>query len=225
MKNHIPFVILLNYSWPTAVILCSVLLAGVKITRWWALIVGSCIVTASLGCEVLGPHGLAEDLFKNSTDILAYVIAFTGAIAWGLYSALSRKAGEQTAGSAVLPFFQLTIGLALPISFVPGFATWGNASVEGILMLMAFSFLLFMAYIAWDHGIRKGNVIILSLCADFIPWLSLVSAFFLLHVDIHNKTIFSAIILVIGAMITRYGTLPKKASVLNIQPVSHDAFE
>src|SRR6185437_15439802 len=34
-KQHLDFVILLNYLWPTAVIICSVLIAGVRITRWW----------------------------------------------------------------------------------------------------------------------------------------------------------------------------------------------
>ena len=48
---------------------------------------------------------------------------------------------------------------------------------------------------------------LLSLCADFIPWLSLAAANIMIGADIGLTTVVSAILLVFGAMITRYGTL------------------
>ena len=210
-KEHMPFLILINYLWPTAIIVCSVLLAGVKITRWWSFILGSLVVIASMANEILGPSGLSPDLFARTADCLAYAMTFGGAVSWGLYCALSRRAGDATGGSTMIPVFQLTLGLLLPVSFMPGMATWGGLTAWGPLILAVYCFIQFLAYQSWDHGMRRGNVIVLSLCADFIPWLSLLSANLLLGVDIGGRTVISAISLVMGAMITRYGTLHKKA--------------
>jgi hypothetical protein len=60
---------------------------------------------------------------------------------------------------------------------------------------------------------RLGNVVALSLMADFIPWLSLLSTGLILHIAIGRNTVFSAALLISGAMVARYGTLQKKALV------------
>ena len=213
-KDNVPIVILINYLWPTAIILCSVLLAGVRIMRWWAFGLGSLVVLASLSIEMLGPHGFSGEVFTDKTDCLAYVMAFVGAISWGLYCALSRRAGEATGGGTVIPFFQLTLALALPLSFLPGYATWENLKGWWYLLLGGYCILQFLAYLSWDFGMRKGNIVALSLCADFIPWLSLFTSYLLLGVTLENKTIIAAISLVAGAMITRYGTLQKEPFVV-----------
>jgi drug/metabolite transporter (DMT)-like permease len=208
-KRHMPFVILINYLWPTAIILCSVLLAAVKITRWWAFLLGSLIVILSMLPEILGSAGLASDLFSRRGDCLAYLVVLIGAISWGMYSALSRREGDATGGSSVLPIFQATLGLALPISFLPGMATWARLTPVSALLLVAYCFLLFLAYGAWDLGMRQGNVVVLSLFADLIPWLSLAATNLMLHIDIGRNAVFSAGVLVLGATLARYGTLQK----------------
>ncbi len=209
-KRHMPFVILINYLWPTAIILCSVMFAAVKIARWWAFLLGSLIVLLSMLPEILGSSGLTPELFSRRADCLAYLVVFIGAISWGMYSALSRRAGEATGGAAVLPIFQATLGLALPLSFLPGMATWTRLTPESALLLVAYCFLLFVAYGAWDLGMRQGNVVILSLFADLIPWLSLGATSLMLHVAIGRNAVFSAGVLVVGATLTRYGTLQKR---------------
>ncbi len=211
-RGHMPFLILINYLWPTAIIVCSVLLAGVKITRWWSFLLGSFVVIASMSIEILGPAGFSPELFTKFSDCLAYLMTFAGAVSWGMYSALSRRAGDATGGGTLIPLFQLTLGVALPISFMPGMATWHNLTPLYGILFGGYCVLQFLAYQSWDYGMRRGNVVALSLFADFIPWLSLLSAALLLGVDIGHKTVVSAITLVMGAMITRYGTLQKKTS-------------
>jgi drug/metabolite transporter (DMT)-like permease len=215
-KENVPVVILINYLWPTAVILCSVFLAGVKISRWWAFIFGSVVIIMSLSIEVLGTHGISFELFDRTTDCLAYMMSFVGAISWGLYCAISKRAGAVTGGSSVIPFFQLTLGLALPLSFLPGNASWGGATYYWTLYLGCFCVAQFVAYLSWDYGMRLGNIVVLSLCADFIPWLSFVTCYLFLNVKIEGKTIIAVILLVLGAMITRYGTLQKRMGASQI---------
>jgi drug/metabolite transporter (DMT)-like permease len=209
-RQHLPFVVLINYLWPTAIILCSVMLAAVKITRWWAFLLGSAVVVLSMLAELIGPTGVTSDLFARREDRLAYLLVLIGAFSWGMYSALSRREGDATGGAMALPIFQATLGLALPISFLPGIATWRRLAPGSILLLVAYCFLLYLSYAAWDLGMRKGNIVLLSLFADLIPWLSLASTSLMLHISIGSKAVASAVVLVIGAMIARYGTLRKK---------------
>lgn len=208
-KQHVPFLILINYLWPTAVIACSILIAEVHVTRWWAFLAGAVIVVASLVNEVLGPGGFSPELFSKTSDCLAYGIVFAGAIAWGFYSALSRRAGDSAGGGSVMPLYQLTLAALLPVSFLPGFARWQNAGNTDFLFMALYCFLLFLAYLSWDFGMRKGNVVVISLCADSIPWISLFSAHFVLNVEITARTMVSAAALVLGAVVARYGTLKK----------------
>lgn len=214
---HLPFLILVNYLWPTAIILCSVAAAGLRITRWWALLLGSAIVVGSLLLEMLGPQALGPSrlttgLFTSRRDCAAYLMVLVGAVSWGMYSALSRRAGPATGGSAVLPLFQATLAFALPLSLLPGMATWHRLTPTGAALLLGYSFLLFLAYLAWDNGMQHGNVVLLSLSADLIPWLSLAAAALLLHVRIGLTTVVSACTLVLGAIITRYGTLRPRSA-------------
>jgi len=205
-RRHMPFVILLNYLWPTAIILCSVSLSAVSVTRWWSVILGSLLVLSSIGFEVLGPSPSTTDLFTSKTDCLAYLLAFIGAASWGLYSALSRRFGPRTGGASVLPLFQATLGTALVFSFLPGSAAWSHFTLKAAVLLAGYCFLLFVAYLTWDAGMRCGNVVLLSLFADLIPWLSLFTTSLMLHVAIPSQAAVAAVVLVAGAIITRMGT-------------------
>ena len=207
-KRHMPFLILLNYLWPTMVILCSVPLATVSVKRWWALLLGSLIVVCSMGVEVVGPARIQEDLFSRRQDCLAYLLVLIGAVSWGIYSALSRSRGEETGGSAVLPLFQATLGLALPVSLFTSQANWHRLNPSSVALLLGYCLLLFFAYVAWDQGMRLGNIVVLSLLADLIPWLSLITTDFMLRVPLKPRTSVSAAVLVVGAIITRFGTVP-----------------
>lgn len=212
-KPHMPFVILINYLWPTAIILCSAAIGVVTIRRWWAFLLGSFVVFLSMLYEIVGSSGFTSNLFSRRADCLAYFVVFVGAISWGMYSATSRREGTATGGATVLPIFQATLGLALPISLLPGMATWTHLTRTAGFLLLAYCFLLFLAYIAWDLGMREGNVVVLSLFADLTPWLSLASASLMLHIAIGSKAVFSAVVLVLGAMIVRYGTLQARPVV------------
>ncbi|MDP9127131.1 MAG: hypothetical protein M3N08_02565 [Pseudomonadota bacterium] len=118
-KPYVPFVILLNYLWPTTTILFSVLLGGVLVKRVLAFVAGMLIVVAALAAEVLQPSTVTANLFSSPVDCLAYFLAVMAAVCWGGYSALTRRAAHATGGSAVIPVVQSSLAAALPLSFVP----------------------------------------------------------------------------------------------------------
>jgi drug/metabolite transporter (DMT)-like permease len=214
--KYIPVVILLNYFWPTAVILFSVLIAGVPITRWKYFLVGLIIILTALTIELAGSLIFSSLNDLTAKDYTSFIVAFIGANSWGVYSALSRKYGSETGGGSAIPFYQMMLTPFLALAFVFDFEIFISEALT-IFYLVIYSFFGFLAYMAWDYGMRKGNVVILSLFADFIPWLSLIFAALILKVEIGPKTILSAILLVLGAMITRYGTLALDANFFGVK--------
>lgn len=217
-KNNVSLIILLNYFWPTAIILSSIALAGVRVTRPVFFVAGIILVLASLSFEILKPENIAMASLGEGWDGLACVLAFIAAILWGLYSAISRKIGDETGGSSAVPVYQIVLGTTLFLSFIPGMATWENLDAPTAIMFIGYGILMFIAYICWDVGMRKGNIVFLSLCADFVPWISLTTAWILLDADLTVKTILSGVMLVFGAIITRYGTLVKKQIPQDLPP-------
>ncbi len=217
-KQNMPLLVLCNYLWPTSILLLSVAYAGVKVTRRPAFVIGTFIVLGSLAIEILGPEGFRSSLFAQWHDCAAYLCAIAAAFSWAIYSVVSRQSAERSGGGSALPLFQLTLGLALPLSFVPALHTPWDLSARGGALLALYSCSQFFALICWDYGMRKGSVVGLSLMADFIPWLSLFFTWLLVGVTIESKTIVSAIALVFGAILTRFGTLPARTTVT--QPVS-----
>jgi drug/metabolite transporter (DMT)-like permease len=205
--QNLPFIILLNYLWPTAVILCSIRLAGVRVVRPAAFAAGCLIVAASLALEILTPKGIGPARFSSTSDYWAYVMAAAGAVSWGLYSALSRRDGGATGGSQAIPLFQLTLGLTLPLSLVVAPSAWLQVNGWWPAVLALFCAMQFIAYLAWDFGMRNGKVVVISLMADFIPWISLIATALLLQATIEPRTEIAALALVAGAMLTRWSTV------------------
>jgi hypothetical protein len=62
----------------------------------------------------------------------------------------------------------------------------------------------FVSNVCWDIGTRKGNLNSLSLLADFIPWLSLTITAVYLKIPIGYATWAAAVLIVIGALVSRY---------------------
>lgn len=206
-RKFVPLILLINYLWPTLLIIFSTIFTEVKITRIWAFALGTILVLASLSYEILGPTAINLSIFDNPRNCLAYGFALIGAILWAGYGLFSKLAGDKSGGSSVLPYFQFTLSLALPISFLPQVSTSSPSPSDiGYLYLALYCGAKFIAYLCWDYGLRKGNVVKLSLLADFIPWLSLLYLAIFLKLNLETSTIITAILLVIGAIIARWGT-------------------
>jgi drug/metabolite transporter (DMT)-like permease len=202
-RSAMPGVIFCNYLWPTLVIVYAFALKNISIARPDVFLVGLTTVlvalfielgSATLNVSFLGPNGIA------------FGAAFLGAHAWGLYSAFTRQLGDSSGGSAVTPLFLLTCGsiglILIPVSAFPSAHIISSGTSGAAIALGVCNF---VAYICWDLGMRKGNIITLSLLADCIPWLSLGTMCFMLGVPIQNRTLFSAFLLVCGGVAVRLG--------------------
>jgi drug/metabolite transporter (DMT)-like permease len=202
-RAALPGVVFCNYLWPTLVMLYSLFLTNLRIARRAVFAAGIAVVLVAIFVEF---GSALFDVSLSRSSAIAFLFAFLAANSWGAYSAFTRRCGDVGGGSAVTPLFLLTCG---GVGFVlSGFTAAtpmaaSHFSVSGIAIVIGVC--NFMAYLCWDVGMRKGNVVTLTLLADFIPWLSLVAMNVLLGVGIADRTFASAFLLVCGGVIARIG--------------------
>jgi drug/metabolite transporter (DMT)-like permease len=191
---------LVNYLWPSLTLLLAVPILGYRF-RWFLvpgmLVATAGMVVATLAGSGLSPSGLRDGLSANGP---AYGLALLGAITWALYSNLSRRWGGEGGG---VPLFVLASGLvALPLRLWLGeSSTWdGRVVVELVYMAV---FVTVVAYVLWDHAMRRGNVVVVAAVSYSTPLLStLFSAAYLKVVP--GPAIWVACALVIvGAVLCR----------------------
>ncbi len=202
-RAALPGVVFCNYLWPSLVMVYSLVLTDLRIARLGVFAAGIAVIIAAIFVEF---GSIVLDVSPSRSNAIAFLLAFLAANAWGAYSAFTRRYGESGGGSAVTPLFLLTcgsIGLLLAwVTAAPSMAV-SELSVSGTAVVVGVC--NFVAYLCWDMGMRKGNVITLTLLADFIPWLSLVTMSVLLGVSIESRTLVSAFLLVCGGVTARIG--------------------
>jgi drug/metabolite transporter (DMT)-like permease len=197
-REQVLEVALVNYLWPSLTLLLALPLQGHR-ARWFlapgmlAASAGVVLATAQRGD--LSLVGLWDNA---ATHAWPYGLALLGAVAWALYSNLARRWGGRTGG---VPLFLVASGLVvLPLRFVFGeSSTWGPR-VVGELVYMAV-FVTFLAYVFWDHAMRRGNIVLVAALSYFTPLLSTFFSAAYLGV-VPGPTIWLACVLVIGGALT-----------------------
>lgn len=204
--DKLPFIILLNYLWPTVVMILSIVILREKF-RKDLLTIGSIIIIAGITLEVLGDRTVT--IFSEEFSMyskIASIMAFCGAMTWGLYSVTSRYWGLSAGGVIGIPFIMIATSTIL---FILRFL-FNESSHFTIGLLPVLSYMLIMPYIAqlcWDIGVRKGDITLLSLLADGLPWLSLTISDISLGLTINSKTWIAAFLIICGAVISRFSMI------------------
>jgi drug/metabolite transporter (DMT)-like permease len=173
-KNHeqVLEVGLLNYLWPPLTLLLTVALLGKKAR--WPLWPATLLALAGIFL-VLTQSGHVSWL-SLSTNLagnpLVYAFGFAAAVAWALYSILTRKwAGAHKAGAVTL-FLPATAVMLLAISFfVNEPRAWNTRSCIEVAFL---GITTYVAYGFWDTAMRAGNVVVVAASSYLTPFLSTV---------------------------------------------------
>ena len=205
-KANFPGVLLLNYLWPTFTLLFTLALVRqpVQPTR---LVCGTVLVMIGMVLEIFPNQVLAAGAADSSVEVVPYVMAFGAAVSWGLYSALNRKWGDSAGGVQAIPVLMFSAGMLLLAlaAWTEEFPTFSTETAAPLIYLCVMPFL---ANVAWDIGTRHGNLPVLSLVCDFIPWISLTLTALYLEVPLGIATILSAGLIVIGAVVSRLALVP-----------------
>lgn len=169
---------LMNYLWPMLTLVLSIPLLHTRPTLGLipgVIVAMTGITLATMQNQPLVWTSLLANLTHNSAP---YVLGGSAALAWGLYSTLSRRwaGGSQSNGVAL---FMLSTGIVLGIArvFVTETTQWSTRSMLEVLWLALASNL---AYLFWDRAMRNGDLVLVAASSYFTPLLStLVSSVYL----------------------------------------------
>ena len=208
--DYLPFALLINYLWPTLTLVFTILLLRSPIPRPLFFLSGILVVLLSLAWELLSGLTISPEMFASQSDRISYGCMLIAATTWPMYGALTRKYSSLHGGGSVVPFFSLiTAVTAFTLGWF-GLDPKPPATITFHPVFLLGGVVSFVALFCWDHGTRKGNITVLSLCADALPWISIGVVHLVIGSPLHWHTLASAIMLVLGALITRYGTLAPK---------------
>ena len=203
---------MVNYLWPGLVLVLSVPI--LKNKAKWTLVPGIFIAFLGVIIAVSAGKGVCWEVFRDNmmSNPFPYFLAFVAAVAWGLFSNLTRRLVGGVDVS-IVPLFVLATGLVLLVArfFVEEEV---NLTVRGFVELTYVAvFALLLAPVFWDYGMRKGDVILLASMSYFTPLLSVATSWIYLHV-IPGAGLWVACGLVVG------GALICKCSVATPSGVS-----
>jgi drug/metabolite transporter (DMT)-like permease len=196
--------------WPTLALVYALVISKIKVAKPILFAIGIGLTVVAIIIEFAWP---VITVALSSGSLLAILIAFVGANSWGLYSAVTRRFGDVSGGSAVTPLYPLSCGAIAALMIVIGGGDRVDSSLADLKISVPALFAAlfnFIAYLCWDIGLRKGNIFSLTLLADFIPWMSLAAVSLLLGVELNWRTLMSALLLVAGAVIARLSAMRRE---------------
>jgi drug/metabolite transporter (DMT)-like permease len=191
---------LINYLWPSLTLLAAVPLQNRR-ARWF-LLPGMLAATTGVVIATAQGGGLSPTrLWANaSANAVPYGLALVGAITWALYSNLARRWGAEGGG---VPIFLLASGLVvLPLRFMFPESTAWDARVLAEFLYMAV-FVTVVAYIFWDHAMRKGDMVLVAALSYFTPLLSTLFSAAYLGVVPGPAIWVACVLVIVGALTCR----------------------
>ncbi len=200
---------LINYLWPSLIIIFSVLFFKEKVKK----LVYLGVIISFLGIAYSTTDGSLDYIvfWQNMIESpLPYFLVLFSAIGWALYSNLLHYWQSH---NCLFIFFGLVALIFWISAFLLGqinevsFSQFPYiAFISAVTLGMANA----ISYFTWEIGITKGNMTILAVASYFIPILSslFTALCFLEMPDI--SFFYGVILVVIGSIISWYATLEKK---------------
>ncbi len=190
-----------NYLWPSLTLLFAVPILGWR-ARPLLLASGTLAGVAGVALAV-GTDGLAAGAdiswTAHATSTLPALLA---AVAWGLYSNLSRRWGGPQAGNA-MPVFLLASGLVLAVlrACRAERSVWTAGVAGEAVYLVVFPTLL--AYVCWDTAARRGNLSLVAALSYLTPLLSVFVSSLYLDLPVRPQQWLAGALVVAGAVLCK----------------------
>jgi drug/metabolite transporter (DMT)-like permease len=155
---------LVNYLWPLLIVLLSAPLAGQRLA--WPHLVGALLGFAGVAVLALG-RGAG---FSGGYP-LGYLAALGCALAWSLYSVLSRRMGE-TPTDAIAAFCAASAVLSLICHLVFERTAWPDSGARWLAVIGLGVGPTGSAFYLWDHAVKRGDIRALGALSYATPILS-----------------------------------------------------
>ncbi len=158
---------LFNYLWPLLIVLLSALLPDEKLKSHHILgvllgLAGTLVLIAGMrGVEIRYEH------------IVGYLCALGAALAWSVYSVLSRPF-KHVPSDAVAGFCLATSALSLLCHLLFEETIWPSSMRQWLAILALGVFPVGLAFYAWDRGVKFGDIRALGAASYAAPLFSTI---------------------------------------------------
>ena len=160
---------LIAYLWPLLIVLLANRLLNAPVTK--GLVVG--VLLSLLGCAMLIYQ---PDEAVSGEYWTGYLLAFACALIWSSYSVLSAKMARLSDSPVPSDFVgwgcAVTAVLALLCHVVLEQTLWPLSGEQWLGVILLGAGPVGMAFVAWDHGMKRGNVALLGSLSYLAPLLS-----------------------------------------------------
>ena len=187
---------LVNYLWPTLLVLMTAAVSHKRGAVWKALpgaIVATIGVAMAVGGESLNVH---EALRNISSNPLPYALAFAGAFIWAIYATVTPKMSDGYDGTTI--FFCCVAVVLWLIHFTSGEGLPATApGIGGYVALAACAASIAGGYACWGYGMLHGSMETLAIGSYATPLFSAASSTVLLGVAL-GASFWIGVALVVG---------------------------
>ncbi|KRB62649.1 hypothetical protein ASE04_00245 [Rhizobium sp. Root708] len=155
---------LIAYLWPLLIVVGSALLPGERL-RWYHLagavagLCGTFLIVSRNGINFDGAYAVG------------YGAAFLCAFTWSGYSLLTRRF-DAVSTDVVTGFCLATSALSLVCHLLLETTVWPDTASQWVAVVGLGLFPVGMAFYAWDHGVKNGDIQILGAAGYAAPLLS-----------------------------------------------------
>lgn len=191
-------VTLINYLWPTLVVLLSV-----RRRLSWGILIGAFLALTGVIYAADFNEGLTR-----SVNLRVILLAAWAALAWSLYSVLLKRFPPATALTNAVILGSASVVMSLiwasnPVVIEASFERGLNAS----LLLGS---LTAAGYVLWDKSMAAGNITVLGLMGNFTPILAVFILAAVTGSSITTSTWYGCILVVAGSVISWRGLRKSK---------------
>lgn len=196
---------LIAYLWPLFLVVASALLPGEKLRLHHLIGVVLGLIGAFL-VITKGEHLSLSDGLKPG-----HFLALACAVIWSGYSVLSRKLGDVPT-DAVAGFCLLTALLATLCHLAFEETVWPASLTEWAAIVGLGVFPVGAAFYVWDHGVKKGDIMVLGAASYASPLLSTLVLVIAGYAPAHWSVGVACLLITVGAIIAAKDLLFRRAS-------------
>ena len=185
-REQVLVVVLIKFAWPVLTLLFTIPILKKKVSPWiWP----SCgLGLAGIIITTVGDVGnwkrFQQDLFSPAI-ILPIILGIISAVAWALYSVLTKKFLETAKPNAErIGHFMILTGFMMGIiSFFFSEPRYVDLIIFGELFFQVV-FTTFLATLFWNMAMCHGNIIIVVSISNFLPVIATVCGSLVLGVPL-----------------------------------------
>ncbi len=196
---------LIAYLWPLLIVVGSALLPGERLG--WHHVVGAMMGLA--GTALILMRG-AEGGFGGGS-LIGYGAAVLCAFTWSGYSLISRRFGA-TPADVIAGFCILSAVLSVICHLLLETTVWPETTGQWVAVLGLGLGPVGLAFYAWDHGVKRGDIQVLGVASYAAPLLSTLILILFGHGKLSVGIAVACLLITGGAFLAAKDLLKKRAS-------------